>query len=298
MRYQGALLSALASIALASDDATAENPLAVPDALPLDDLREIPVPTYSIATGTSQDVPYATSAAIAEVAAQVAATPLSVFPAATDVPINAAGTTDSNESYGDGGNPNVIGKSESISKREVSGVARQPRKRGACSPQPTIANFYNVDVSSAAGFKADASIASIASGASTPAGYFQNFKNLGAANSAMNYLGYTVVNTVKGYDVDYCAAKCNAKAGCLSFNIYFERDPPSNQVLIARTPKLLQTSSVRSGALALMLLRPTTRASGATSLRLSSLAAPLTDGTSIEDRLMAGMDHRSRTMRL
>lgn len=225
MRYQGALLSALASIALASDDTTAENPLAVPDALPLDDLRDIPVPTYSVATGTSQDIPYATSAAIAEVAAQVAATPLSVFPAATDVPINAAGTTDSDESNGDGGNPNVIGKSESISKREVSGVARQPRKRGACSPEPTIANFYNADVSLAEAFRRDASIASVASRASTPPGYFQNFKNLDAANSAMNYLGYTVVNTGKGYDVDYCAAKCNAKPGCLSFNIYFERDP-------------------------------------------------------------------------
>ena len=59
-------------------------------------------------------------------------------------------------------------------------------------------------------------MASVASGASTPVGYYQNFKNLGAANSAMNYLGYTVVNT---YDVDYCAAKCDAKAGCLSFNI-------------------------------------------------------------------------------
>lgn len=90
MRYHGALLSALASIAFASDEATADNPLAVPDALPLDDLRDIPVPTYSVATGTSQDIPYATSAAIAEVAAEIAATPLSVFPAATDVPINAA----------------------------------------------------------------------------------------------------------------------------------------------------------------------------------------------------------------
>jgi hypothetical protein len=225
MRYQGALLSALASIALASDDATADNPLAVPDALPFDDLREIPVPTYSVATGTSQDIPYATSAAIAEVAAQIAATPLSVFPAATDVPINAAGTTDGEEDNGDGGNPNVIVKSDSVSKREVSHTAHQPSKRGACSPQPTIANFYNVDLGSAAGFKADATIASVASGAGTPAGYFQNFKNLGAANSAMNYLGYTVVNTGKGYDVDFCAAKCNAKAGCLSFNIYFERDP-------------------------------------------------------------------------
>lgn len=170
MRYQAALLSALASIALANDDATVDNPLTVPDALPLDDLRDIPVPTYSVASGTSQDIPYATSAAIADVAAQIAATPLSEFPAATDVLINAAGTTDSDQDTGDGGNPNVIVKSDSVSKREVSDAAHQPIKRGACSPQPTIANFYKVDLGSAAGFKADATIASVASGASTPAG--------------------------------------------------------------------------------------------------------------------------------
>lgn len=229
---------------------------------------------------------------------QVAATPLSVFPAATDVPINAGGTTDSGESDGDGGNPNVIGRAECISKREVSGVARQPRKRGACSPQPTIANFYNVDISSAAGFKADTVTASVVSGASTPAGYFQNFKHLGAVNSAMNYLGYTVVNTGKGYDVEYCAAKCNAKAGCLSFNIFSNVTPLSNQLPAARTPKLLQTSSVRSGALASILPRPITRASGATSLRLLSLEATHTRLTSLEDRSMAGTDPRSSTMRL
>jgi hypothetical protein len=28
-----------------------------------------------------------------------------------------------------------------------------------------------------------------------------------------------------GYDVNWCASKCNAISGCLSFNIYFERDP-------------------------------------------------------------------------
>lgn len=36
------------------------------------------------------------------------------------------------------------------------------------------------------------------------------------------YLGYSVVQT---YDVATCAQKCTAKAGCLAFNIYFERDP-------------------------------------------------------------------------
>jgi hypothetical protein len=42
----------------------------------------------------------------------------------------------------------------------------------------------------------------------------------------VNYLGYAVVNSGKtGYDVQWCANECDAKSGCLSFNIYFERDP-------------------------------------------------------------------------
>jgi hypothetical protein len=225
MRYQRVLLPALAGLAFASDDtlSVSDNPAPTPDALPFEDLRDIPVPTYTVATGvTIQDIPYATASAIADVSSQVAATPLSVFPAATDVPINDAGTTDSNTD----GNANVISNSNTKLKRDPSGVARQPRKRAACSVEPSITNYYNVALDSAANFRADAIIASVANNANpTPTGYYQNFKNYPGANSAMNYLGYTVVNTGKGYDVDFCAAKCTAKAGCLSFNIYFERDP-------------------------------------------------------------------------
>lgn len=36
------------------------------------------------------------------------------------------------------------------------------------------------------------------------------------------YLGYS---NVRSYDVAGCAARCNAKKNCVSFNIYFERDP-------------------------------------------------------------------------
>lgn len=220
MRYHNVLLPALASLVLAQDDtaSVADNPAPTPDALPFEDLRDIPVPTYTVETGvTSQDIPYATSSAIAEVASQVDATPLSVFPAATDVPINEAGTTDSDADSD--ASANVITSSDSKLKRDLV------RKRGTCKEQPTIDNFYKVNLNSAAEFKADPIIASVASNANAaPNSYFQNFKNLGAANSAMNYLGYSVVNT-GSYDVDWCAAKCTAKAGCLSFNIYFERDP-------------------------------------------------------------------------
>lgn len=224
MRYSS-LLPALASLALAQDPvAVADNPDPTPDALPLDDLRDIPVPTYTVATGvTAQDIPYATSSAIAVVVSEVAATPLSVFPAATDVPINSAG--DSGSGSDENASSNVIVNTGSKLKRGLTGTVRQPRyKRGDCSKQPTIANTYNVDVSSSDAFIADASIADVADNARTPAGYYQNFKNKQSANSAMNYLGYYVLPSAE-YDTQWCADKCDAKAGCLSFNIYFERDP-------------------------------------------------------------------------
>ena len=67
MRYRHVLQPALAGLAFAQDQAAdADTPRATPDALPIDDLRDIPVPTYTVATGVKeQDIPYATAAAIA-----------------------------------------------------------------------------------------------------------------------------------------------------------------------------------------------------------------------------------------
>ena len=225
MRYS-LLFPALASLAFAQDPvAVADNPDPTPDALPLEDLRDIPVPTYTVATGVlEQNIPYATESAVAVVASEVAATPLSVFPAATDVPINSAGEAGANGD--EAADANVIVNTGSKLKRALTGIARQPlRKRGNCQSEgPVSANIYPVDLSSPEAFKADASIADAANAAKTPAGYYNNFKNKQAANSAMNYLGYSIIQSGE-YDVQYCADKCDAKAGCLSFNIYFERDP-------------------------------------------------------------------------
>lgn len=222
MRYQNVLLPVLAGLAFAQDDtlSVADNPAPTPDALPLEDLRDIPVPTYTVVPDVaSQDVPYAPSSAIAAVSSAVAATPLSVFPAATDVPINDSGEADG-EASDDDTAANVISGSGAISRRD----ARQLVRRDACGKQPVIQVPYDIDVSTPAAFKADQTIADVATNAnSAPAGYFQNFKNLPAANNAMNYLGFVQVKS--GYDVDYCAAQCTKKAGCLSFNIFFERDP-------------------------------------------------------------------------
>ncbi|KAF4543528.1 Carbohydrate-binding protein [Lasiodiplodia theobromae] len=205
------VLPALAALG-ASQSTTTDIPADVnptPDALDLDFLRGAAVPTYTTVEGvSSQEVPYATATAIAAVESDLSETPLSVFPAVTTVAINAAGESEATATA-----------TATADKRGVEVF----EKRTACAPQATISNYYDIDVSTYDKFKADAKIASVANAAATPQGYFQNFKNNDGANSAYAYLGYTVLDT--GYDVAACAKTCTDKDGCLSFNIYFERDP-------------------------------------------------------------------------
>ncbi|KAK4541626.1 hypothetical protein LTR36_007770 [Oleoguttula mirabilis] len=207
------IVSALAALATAQNStitsSVSYDPVATPDTLPIDDLRDFEVPTYTSIQGlSSQNVAYATSTAIASASIEQSESPLSVFPAVTSVAINAAG--DSND------DSSVPSATDAVEKRALS-------KRTACAPQATMSNFYNVNVNNYSAFKADATISSVANAAATPSGYFQNFQNLPGASNAYAYLGYSVIST--GYDVNSCATKCTAKSGCLAFNIYFERDP-------------------------------------------------------------------------
>ncbi|KAL0256097.1 hypothetical protein SLS55_008489 [Diplodia seriata] len=210
--HSAALLPLLAGLAAAKPIATTEaasNP--TPDALPVDFLANVAIPTYSTLEGvSSQDVPYATPTALAAVSADQAETPFSVFPAATSVAINAAG---------EGEDSGAAAPTATAARRHLVDVQR----RAACDTQATIESKYDIDVSSASAFRADTTIADVAKAAAVPSGYQSNFVNLAGASSAYAYLGYTVVDT--GYDVEYCAAQCDDKEGCLSFNIYFERDP-------------------------------------------------------------------------
>jgi hypothetical protein len=222
MRYQQLLLSALAVLVFAKGEVAVRlNDPNAHDALPLDELRDIPVPTHTMATSAmEQDIPYATTAAIASVSSHVAKVPLSVFPAATDVLINAAGPSTNNA------DTKRTPDSINIKRTSNDDDTHHLHKRAACDPRPTLPNRYNVSLTNATTFRADRNIWAVANAANpTPTGYYQTFKNLQAATSAMNYLGFFNVNTTKGYDVDFCAAKCSAKAGCLAFNIYFDRNP-------------------------------------------------------------------------
>ncbi|EMC94201.1 hypothetical protein BAUCODRAFT_74996 [Baudoinia panamericana UAMH 10762] len=59
--------------------------------------------------------------------------------------------------------------------------------------------------------------------ASTPYGYTLAFQdNTASALGVYGYMGSLVLDT---YDPLFCAGRCDAVAGCQSFNIYFERDP-------------------------------------------------------------------------
>ncbi|OJD40574.1 carbohydrate-binding-like protein [Diplodia corticola] len=212
--HSAVLLPLLAGLAaakpIAATTEAASNP--TPDALPVDFLANVAIPTYSTIDGvSSQDVPYATPTALAAASADQAETPFSVFPAATSVAINAAGE--------DGDAASASPTATAAKRRHLADIQR----RSACDTQATIESQYTIDVSSASAFRADTVMAGVAKAAVVPSGYQSNFVNLAGASSAYAYLGYTVVDT--GYDVQACADQCDAKEGCLSFNIYFERDP-------------------------------------------------------------------------
>ena len=190
------------------------DPVATPDALPIDELRTVDVSTYTSTLGLFSDISsYRTATAVASASIEQSESPLSVFPAVISVIINAAGEDDDSN---DASATATATATDSPDKRDLE-------RRTACAAQAKISNYYSVNDSSRSAFKADPIISSVALAAPTPSGYFNNFKNQPGAISAYAYLGYSVIKA--GYDVASCATKCTAMSGCLSFNIYFERDP-------------------------------------------------------------------------
>lgn len=103
----------------------------------------------------------------------------------------------------------------------ATSAARVKRADATCYPQPSgIGHRSSPD--NASTFRSDTYYSSAANAAKVPIGFKSVFTNTGASPNAPNYLGFTLMDT---YDVQTCATKCNAIAGCTSFNVYFERDP-------------------------------------------------------------------------
>lgn len=180
-----------------TEDVQATNP--TPDALDLEGIRDVPEPTYAVVDGLMDfDVPYESEIAMATASAEVIESPLTLFPAATTVPMNAggenAGATATNAAVKRG----IVYPSrpdyEYPSTPEKRGVVYPSRpdyeypssieKRAACATQATIPNYYNVNVTSYSSFKADSKIADVANNATVPQGYYQTVKNALGANSA------------------------------------------------------------------------------------------------------------------
>lgn len=167
-----------------------------PQDIDLDMVLAAPDPTFSEAFGVAaQTVTYDTASLIAEATAAVSSVSVEV----SDVLSQTAIATNA--------------------KRAAATI---------CAPQPTGATSaptYASDVDNAANFLANTYYASVASAAPTPSGYTQAFVAQKASNNAFGYQGFDTLDT---YDVLTCAQRCTARYGCVSFNIYFERDPSGN----------------------------------------------------------------------
>ncbi|PQE04650.1 Galactose oxidase protein [Rutstroemia sp. NJR-2017a BBW] len=106
-------------------------------------------------------------------------------------------------------------------RRNFLDVIGAKQKRDACAVQP---DGYG-PVSSpdtADGFLNDQTYSSVANAASVPPGYSVAFSNLQGSSQTVSYLG---LKTLQSYDTIGCAQYCDELAGCVAFNIYFERDP-------------------------------------------------------------------------
>lgn len=95
-------------------------------------------------------------------------------------------------------------------------------KRTACDVQPTGVAAYALQSDSASAFRANASWATLASAAAAPSGFTRTQVNAGGANQGYGYLGY---HNLDSYDVNKCGSICTNTLGCMSFNLYVERDP-------------------------------------------------------------------------
>ncbi|KAI4746529.1 hypothetical protein E4T50_03130 [Aureobasidium sp. EXF-12298] len=165
-----------------------------PQDIDLDMVIDTPDPTYSEQVGVAaQTVTYDTASLIAAATSAVSSVSVEIS--------------------------DVLSQTAVVSKRAATTT---------CAPQPsgaTSAPTYAAGSDNAANFLANTYYASVASAAPTPSGYTQAFVAQQASNNAFGYMGYDTFDT---YDVATCAQRCTAKNGCVSINMYFERDPSVN----------------------------------------------------------------------
>ncbi|GAB7366826.1 hypothetical protein MBLNU230_g0998t1 [Neophaeotheca triangularis] len=119
--------------------------------------------------------------------------------------------------------PPVATETETETEAVPTLTTSLPGPGPTCAPQPPSAPGAPVIVpNTPAGFRDSAAIDDLSLNAPVPAGYSQTFENLDASNNAPGYLTYQEVGA---YEPAVCAARCETLTGCLSFNIYLQRNP-------------------------------------------------------------------------
>ncbi|KAN0108500.1 hypothetical protein V8E51_008242 [Hyaloscypha variabilis] len=73
----------------------------------------------------------------------------------------------------------------------------------------------------------------VSNNAPVPQGYTQAFQGLFGSSQTTSYLGFT---TLGSYDTVACQEYCDQLPNCISFNLYYERDPSQNPAAACSNP--------------------------------------------------------------
>lgn len=90
-----------------------------------------------------------------------------------------------------------------------------------CAPLPTGIDVHP-SPDTAAAFSVYPYFSSVALAAPVPTGFTQVYSNMDASSYDLGYLGADFMDT---YDTQQCSDQCQNILDCVSFNIYFERNP-------------------------------------------------------------------------
>lgn len=114
-------------------------------------------------------------------------------------------------------------------KRQATSTANRATlsttSAGPTCVSQTMMYTYTPSPNNATGFIADTNMANFAASALAPLNYTRAFAGAVGSLYSTNYLGYYQLAT---YDVTACSALCTSTSGCVSYNIYHERDPSLN----------------------------------------------------------------------
>lgn len=154
--------------------------------------------------------------------AEVAAAPI---PTVTGPPIFAA----SNQTSVYNGTSAQLSAVADVNSTYLNAKRSQPSAAAVditapCAAQPNL-NGPTAFPNTVSGFQNSLLFSSVAMLAFAPSGYTRSFTNYDGSMTGAGYLGYY---SLSSYNVQACAAYCNSVATCLSFNVFYERDPTLN----------------------------------------------------------------------